>query len=58
MVFVKNGSEYTAHAIEVGRSDGQLTEVLSGLEIGDEYVTQNSYLLKADLEKAGASHDH
>ena len=58
MVFVKNGSEYTAHAIEVGRSDGQLTEVLSGLEIGDEYVTQNSYLFKADLEKAGASHDH
>jgi cobalt-zinc-cadmium efflux system membrane fusion protein len=58
VVFVKNGNEYLAHAIELGRSDGQFTEVLSGLGLGDEYVSENSYLIKADLEKSGASHDH
>ena len=36
----------------------EVTEVLEGLNPGDRYVVENSYLLKADLEKSGASHDH
>ena len=40
------------------RSDGNLTEVLGGLQAGDRYVVENSYLIKADIEKSGASHDH
>jgi len=32
--------------------------VLGGLKPGTAYVTENSYLIKADIEKAGASHDH
>jgi cobalt-zinc-cadmium efflux system membrane fusion protein len=32
--------------------------VLGGLEPGTEYVTENSYIIKADIEKSGASHDH
>jgi cobalt-zinc-cadmium efflux system membrane fusion protein len=34
------------------------TEVLGGLEPGERYVTENSFLIKADIEKSGASHDH
>jgi len=33
-------------------------EVLSGLQPGQRYVTGNSYLIKADILKSGASHDH
>jgi cobalt-zinc-cadmium efflux system membrane fusion protein len=33
-------------------------EVVDGLAPGTEYVTDNSYLIKADIEKSGASHDH
>ncbi len=58
VVFVKNGPTYSAHVVETGRTDGQFTEILSGLSIGDEFVSENSYLIKADLEKSGASHDH
>lgn len=58
VVFVKVGSSYQAHSVELGRSDGRLTEVLSGLSLGDDYVVENSYLIKADIEKSGASHDH
>ncbi len=32
--------------------------VLSGISLGDNYVVENSYLIKADIEKSGASHDH
>ena len=33
-------------------------EVLSGLKTGDAVVVEQSYLIKADIEKSGASHDH
>jgi cobalt-zinc-cadmium efflux system membrane fusion protein len=33
-------------------------EVLGGIAPGGQYVTSNSYILKADVEKSGASHDH
>lgn len=49
---------YEIRPLELGRTDGQFTEVLSGLKTGDRYVVENSFLLKADLEKSGASHDH
>jgi cobalt-zinc-cadmium efflux system membrane fusion protein len=49
---------YEIRPLELGRTDGHFTEVLSGLNAGDRYVVENSFLLKADLEKSGASHDH
>lgn len=58
VVFVKNGQSYMVHVVQTGRTDGRFTEILSGLHLGDEYVSENSYLIKADLEKSGASHDH
>jgi cobalt-zinc-cadmium efflux system membrane fusion protein len=44
--------------LELGRSNQNWVEVLSGIELGTQYVTENSYLIKADIEKSGASHDH
>ncbi len=44
--------------LELGREDEEWVEVLGGLKPGTEYVSGNSYLLKADVEKSGASHDH
>jgi len=58
VVFVKTGQSYKVHHVELGQSDNQFTEIISGLNIGDEFVTENSYLIKADLEKSGASHHH
>jgi len=58
VVFIKEGNTYEIRPVELGRTDGKLTEVLNGLDKGDVYVAGNSYLLKADLEKSGASHDH
>lgn len=58
VVFVRVGDIFEARPLTLGRTDGRYTEVLSGLPPGDRYVVNNSYLIKADIEKSGASHDH
>lgn len=58
VVFIQIGDTYEIRPLELGRSDGRYTEVLNGLNAGDRYVVENSYLIKADIEKSGASHDH
>ena len=57
-VFVKDGEMYPFTPLELGRRDDTFFEVLGGLAQGDEYVSNNSYLLKADLEKSEAEHVH
>ncbi|CAH1906002.1 Cobalt-zinc-cadmium resistance protein CzcB [Candidatus Nitrotoga sp. HW29] len=57
-VFVRYGTFFEAHPLELGRSDGKFIEVLKGLNAGEQYAAKNSFLIKADLGKAGANHDH
>jgi cobalt-zinc-cadmium efflux system membrane fusion protein len=58
VVFAQIGDQYEVRMLDLGRQDGEWVEVLGGLEAGTRYVTTNSYILKADIEKSGASHDH
>ncbi len=57
-VFVKDGETYSFTPLVLGRQDDAFVEVLEGLAEGSEYVSDNSYLLKADLEKSEAEHNH
>ncbi len=58
VVYARHGDIYEVRMLQLGMSDGNYTEVLGGLDPGTEYVVKNSYLIKADIEKSGASHDH
>lgn len=58
VVYAQVGEEYEVRLLELGRQAGGWAEVLGGLEPGTRYVVANSYLIKADIEKSGASHDH
>jgi cobalt-zinc-cadmium efflux system membrane fusion protein len=58
VVFEQVGEIYEVRMLELGRADAQRVQVLGGLTAGARYVTANSYLIKADVEKSGASHDH
>jgi len=58
VVFAKVDDTYEVRMLELGRRNKDWVEVLGGIEPGTEYVTENSYLIKADIEKSGASHDH
>ena len=58
VVFGRYGEYLEARPLELGRSDGKFVEVVGGLNAGEVYAATNSFLIKADLEKSGASHDH
>lgn len=53
------GESYTKRAIRPGASDGQGTEILSGLEEGERVVTRGAMLLKsASMVMVEAEHGH
>ncbi len=58
VVFMKDGSMFEIAILELGRRDAEWVEVISGLGAGHEYATENSFIIKADILKSGASHDH
>lgn len=58
VLFVQNGDEYEAREVTLGERDGARVEVLAGVEVGERVVVEQSFLVKADIEKAGAAHEH
>jgi cobalt-zinc-cadmium efflux system membrane fusion protein len=58
VVYLRDGDTYEVRPVMLGRQGSTWVEVLEGLQPNDEYVTSNSYMIKADIEKSGAKHDH
>lgn len=58
VVFAQVGETYEVRMLELGDRDGKYAEVLDGLKPGTRYVAEQSFLIRADIEKSGASHDH
>jgi len=58
VVFIRVGDDYEVRPVELGKRDAQQVQVLTGINAGDLVVVEQSYLVKADIEKSGASHDH
>jgi len=44
--------------VKVGRSDGKAVEVLDGLKPGDKVAATHTFVLKAELGKGSAEHEH
>ena len=64
VVFAKFGNTFEVRMIEIANDSSsqnpgsEYVEVTGGIKPGTEYVTENSYLIKADILKSGASHAH
>ena len=58
VVFAQVEDTYEVRMLELGDRDGDYAEVLGGLKPGTPYVSDNSFLIRSDIEKSGASHDH
>ena len=58
VVFVRVGDTYTARAVTLGARDAGQVEVTEGLKAGEDVVVEQIYVVKADIGKAGASHEH
>jgi len=58
VVFVKAGTTYTARPVQTGRQSARSVEISGGLEAGETYVVKGAFLIRADIAKAGAEHEH
>jgi len=58
VVFAEGPAGFEPLPVDTGRSDSEATEILAGLKAGDRYVAGNSFILKAELGKGEAEHDH
>lgn len=58
MVFKAVAGGFEAVPVKLGRSDGRTVEVLGGLKAGEPVASKNTFVLKSELGKASAGHDH
>lgn len=57
VVYVQKGNDFEMRKVELGESDREWTEILSGLSAGENYVANNSFVIKADIGKSSAEHE-
>jgi len=57
VVFVEEGDVFEAREVELGAQDHAYVEILHGLSPGDKYVSDNSFILKAEIGKEEAEHE-
>lgn len=58
VVFVRVGDKFEARDVEVGDRDSEHVEILFGLLEDDVYAAKNSFVIKAELGKGTAAHEH
>jgi len=58
VVFLVIDHLFEAAPVQLGRRNKEWVEITSGLNPGERYVSENSFIIKADLEKSGAAHEH
>jgi len=56
-IFVREAELFEPRPIRVGLTDGDITEVLSGVESGEQYAIKNSFVLKSELGKGEIEDD-
>lgn len=57
-LFVRDANGFEARPVRTGREDDDNVEILGGVTPGETIAIANSFILKAELEKADAEHDH
>ncbi|HEU4602205.1 MAG TPA: efflux RND transporter periplasmic adaptor subunit [Steroidobacteraceae bacterium] len=57
VVFVQTPQGFSARPIEIGRRSSEAVEIKQGLEAGERYAANNTFLLKAELLKSEAEAD-
>jgi len=58
VVFLKVEGGFVPQPVQLGRSDGRRTEIVSGLKAGASYAAAGSYVVKSEQGKGSATHSH
>ncbi|MGB3043409.1 MAG: divalent metal ion exporter adaptor subunit IhpB [Xanthobacteraceae bacterium] len=58
VVFVRLGDRFEIRDVSLGSRDSEHVEVMSGIRDGDKYAAGNSFVVKAEIAKGTATHEH
>ncbi|HEY6834194.1 MAG TPA: efflux RND transporter periplasmic adaptor subunit [Pseudolabrys sp.] len=58
VVFVRVGQKFEIREVQIGERDAQHAEITAGVQDGDLYAAKNSFVIKAELAKGEAGHEH
>lgn len=58
VVFIPEEKGFRARPVKVGRRGLTSAEILDGLDAGEQYVARGAFVLKADIGKNLAEHEH
>ncbi len=59
VLFVEvKANSYEPRVVRIGISDNEYVQIIHGIKVGDKYVSENSFILKSELEKGSAEHSH
>jgi len=58
VIFVQEGRVWEPRPVTPGRQDREHVEILSGLRIGERYVSKGGFVLKAQLQKGAFDDGH
>jgi membrane fusion protein, heavy metal efflux system len=58
MAFAREDEGFEPRTVKTGRSDTSHVEILAGLQAGELFVSDGSFLLKAEAGKGEAAHEH
>lgn len=58
VVFVREGEKFQVRDVELGERDADSVEILFGVSEGETYAAKNSFVVKAELAKGSATHEH
>jgi cobalt-zinc-cadmium efflux system membrane fusion protein len=58
VIFVPEEKGFRARPVAVGKREGERVQITAGLSPGDSYVGAGAFLLKAEIGKHSAGHDH
>lgn len=58
VVFVRTGDKFEIRDVELGGRDADNVEIVFGIIDGDKYAARNSFVVKAELAKGSATHEH
>lgn len=58
VVFVEEHDEFRKRPVLVGRTTGGQSEIIKGLNPGEKFAASGTFILKAELGKSEAEHEH
>lgn len=58
VVFIESNNSYEMRPVKTGKADNKNIQIISGLSEDENYVSKGSFIIKADILKSGAAHEH